>query len=91
MVEEQGVEPVPLGQPSAAASPAFIVWNRDKPRFLVDLTKFNSKLYPDAYPLPRQDDVLAAVGDSAIFTSLDKQKSFFQQNIRAENKWGQRS
>ena len=75
----QKIEPVPLGQPSAAASPAFIVWNKGKPRVVVDLRKVNAKLYPDAYPLPKQDDVLGALGGAVIFTSLDIQKSFFQQ------------
>jgi RNase H-like domain found in reverse transcriptase/Reverse transcriptase (RNA-dependent DNA polymerase)/Integrase zinc binding domain/Integrase core domain/Chromo (CHRromatin Organisation MOdifier) domain len=87
LVEEGCVEPVPLGQPSAAASPAFIVWNKNKPRLVVDLRKVNTKLYPDAYPLPRQDDVLGALGGSTIFTSLDMQKSFFQQNICAQDRW----
>ena len=83
----QKIEPVPLGQPSAAASPAFIVWNKGKPRVVVDLRKVNAKLYPDAYPLPKQDDVLGALGGAVIFTSLDIQKSFFQQRIRKEDRW----
>ena len=66
LVEEVCVEPVPLGQPSAAASPAFIIWNRDKPRLVVDLRKLNTKLYPEAYSLPRQDDVLGTSGGSTI-------------------------
>ena len=31
------VEDVPLGKPSPAASPAFIVWRTGKPRLVVDL------------------------------------------------------
>jgi RNase H-like domain found in reverse transcriptase/Reverse transcriptase (RNA-dependent DNA polymerase)/Integrase zinc binding domain/Chromo (CHRromatin Organisation MOdifier) domain len=87
LVEDGCVEPVPLGQPSAAASPAFIVWNKGKPRLVIDLRKVNTKLYPDAYPLPKQDEVLGALGGSGIFSSLDMQKSFFQQGIRAQDRW----
>ena len=52
LVAQGQVEKVPLGQPSAASSPAFIVWKNRKPRVMVDLRKVNTKLYPDAYPLP---------------------------------------
>jgi len=47
------VEKVPLRQPSAAASPAFVVWKNGKPRVIVDLHKVNTKLYPNAYLLPK--------------------------------------
>lgn len=77
LLEDDYIESVLLGQPSTAASPAFIVWNKGKPRLVIDLRKVNTKLYSDAYPLPKQDEVLAALGGSHIFTSLDMQKSFF--------------
>ncbi|ERF69335.1 hypothetical protein EPUS_09241 [Endocarpon pusillum Z07020] len=44
LVEEGCVEPVPLGHPLAASSPAFIVWNKGKPRLVVDLRKVLSAL-----------------------------------------------
>lgn len=87
LVEDECVEKVPLGQLSAAALPAFVVWNKGKPQVVVDLRKINAKLYPDAYPLPRQNKVLGALGRSCIFTSLDMQKSFFQQRIKPEDRW----
>jgi len=80
------VEAVPLGQPLVASSPAFVVWKGDKPRVVVNLRKVNSRLYPDAYPLPRQDDVLAALGGKAVLSSADLTKSFFQQPIRPEDR-----
>jgi hypothetical protein len=45
------VEPVPLGDPSPAASPAFVVYKDGKPRMVVDLRKVNAEIYVDAYPL----------------------------------------
>lgn len=81
------VKPVPLGKPCPAASPAFVVWSKGKPRVVVDLRKVNAQLYPDAYPLPRQDDVLSAMGGSVVFSSLDMTKSFFQQRILEQDQW----
>ena len=37
LVTQGQVEKVPLGQSSAASSPAFIVWKNEKPRVVVDL------------------------------------------------------
>jgi len=41
----------------------------------------------DAHPLPKQDDILSALGGSSVFSSLDLVKSFFQQTIAQEYKW----
>jgi hypothetical protein len=81
------IEKVPLGARCAASSPAFIVWNKNKPRVVVDLRRVNQKLFPNAYPLPRQDDVLQALGGATIFSSLDITKGFFQQPIRSDDRW----
>jgi hypothetical protein len=71
------LEPVPLGQPLPVASPAFVVWRNGKPRVVIDLRRVNTKLKLDAYPLPRQDTILSALGGATIFSSLDLTKSFF--------------
>ena len=71
LVEQGCVEKVPLGTPSAASSPAFVVWKNGKPRVVVDLRKVNTKLYPDAYPLPKQDTILGALGGSVVFSLVD--------------------
>jgi len=76
------VESVSLGKPSPAASPAFIVWRNLKPRIVVDLRRVNTKGYVDAYPLPKQDDILTALHGSTIFSVLDLTKGFFQQEDR---------
>ena len=87
LVKQGRVQKVPLGKPSAAASPAFVVWKNGKPRVVVDLRRVNTKLYPDAYPLPKQDEVLEAMGGGMVFTSMDVTKGFFQQAIRPEDRW----
>jgi hypothetical protein len=82
-LKEAGViEDVPLGQPSLAVSPAFIVYrnvlnNKLILRYVVDLRRVNTKLYINAYPLPKQDNILIAIGGSAIFSILNITKSFF--------------
>lgn len=87
LLEQGRIQKVPLGIPSAAASPAFVVWKNGKPRVVVDLKKVNTRLYPDAYPLPRQDTILGALGGSIIFSSVDLTKSFFQQGTKSSDWW----
>jgi hypothetical protein len=41
----------------------------------------------DAYPLPKQDQVLLTMGGAVVFSSLDIVKSFFQQPITPEDQW----
>lgn len=87
LIKAGRIEKVPLGDSSAAASPAFMVWNKGKPRVVVDLHRVNLKLFLDAYPLPRQDDVLQAMGDGIVFSTLNITKGFFQQPIRPQDRW----
>ncbi|PFH62963.1 hypothetical protein XA68_10714 [Ophiocordyceps unilateralis] len=83
------VEDVPLGEPCPAAAPAFIVWRQGKPRMVVDLRRTNTKLLHDAYPLPRQDEILKSLQGSEVFSVLDLTKGFFQQPIRRQDRWKQ--
>ena len=87
LLEQGRIQKVPLGIPSAAASPAFVVWKNGKPRVVVDLKRVNTRLYPDAYPLPRQDTILGALGGSIVFSSVDLTKSFFQQGTKPSDWW----
>ena len=81
------VEQIPLGQPVPIASPAFVVWRKGKPRVVVDLRKVNMRMIGDAYPLPRQDDILSAMHGATVFTVVDVMKGFFQQGIPREDRW----
>ena len=87
LIKQGRVKKVPLGKPSAAASPAFVVWKNDKSCVVVDLQKVNTVLYPDAYPLPKQDTILGALGGGMIFSMMDITKGFFQQPITEEDQW----
>ncbi|KAJ8127870.1 hypothetical protein O1611_g5767 [Lasiodiplodia mahajangana] len=81
------VEDIPLGQPCPVASPAFVVWRKGKPRVVVDLRKVNTKVVGDAYPLPRQDEILGAMHGSTVFTVVDVMKGFFQQEIEPSDRY----
>lgn len=87
LVEGGQVKRVPLGETCPVSSPAFIVWYKGKARLVVDLRKVNLRLYPDAYPLPRQDSILQAMGGCCVFSSMDITKGFFQQKIEEKDKW----
>ncbi|KAL2060380.1 hypothetical protein VTL71DRAFT_9775 [Oculimacula yallundae] len=87
MVADGSLVPVPLGRPSPASAPAFVVYRNGKPRVVVDLRKVNTKLQLNAYPLPKADDVLSAIGGATIFSSVDMTKSFFQQPLAPEDQW----
>ena len=55
-------------------------------RFTVDYRKLNSIVPRDAYPLPRIDDHLTALGNSKIFTVFDLVSGFWQIGVREEDK-----
>lgn len=56
-----------------------------KPRVVVDLRRVNTALYPDAYPLPKQDSILGALGGATLFSSMDITCGFFQQPVHEED------
>lgn len=87
LIKDGWVEKVPLGKPSPVVCPAFIAWNKGKPCVVVDLCKVNAWLIPNTYPLPWQDDILAALSSSKIFSSMDVTKGFFQQWIVESDHW----
>ena len=68
-------------QPSASpwSSPVLLL---EKPngefRFCVDYRRLNEKTKKDAYPLPRIDETLDALGNAAWFSTLDLQSGFWQ-------------
>ena len=68
-------------QPSASpwSSPVLLL---EKPngefRFCVDYRRLNEATKKDAYPLPRIDETLDALGNAAWFSTLDLQSGFWQ-------------
>ena len=47
-------------------------------RLTVDYRRINAKTKKDAYPLPRIDDSLDALGGARLFSSLDAQSGYYQ-------------
>ncbi|KAK4698583.1 hypothetical protein P7C70_g7691, partial [Phenoliferia sp. Uapishka_3] len=74
-------------QPSSSkyAAPAFIVYQNDKPRMVVNFKNLNTVVAGDAYPLPRIDTTLFSLKDSKYLTSLDANKGFYQISVFKEH------
>ena len=58
----------------------------NKWRFCVDYRKLNSVTHKDAYPLPRVDDSLDALGGSKWFSTLDMTSGYWQIPMDEEAK-----
>ena len=63
------------------AAPVFIVYRNGKPRMVIDLRKFNEKVIPDEFPLPKQEDILQALSGSQWLTTLDALSGFTQLTL----------
>lgn len=69
------------------ASPVVLVRKKDgELRFCVDYRKINAKTKKDAYPLPRIDDLLDALGGSQYFSSLDLAAGYWQIPIHESDR-----
>ena len=51
-------------------------------QFCVDFCRLNEKTKKDSYPLPRMDEILAALGSSSYFSSIDLSEAFWSIPIR---------
>lgn len=68
------------------ASPAVIVLKKDgSVRFCCDYRKLNSVTHRDAYPLPRVEESLDALGQACLFSSLDLTSGYFQVAVEEED------
>ncbi|VTT55674.1 unnamed protein product [Fusarium fujikuroi] len=60
----------------------FIIWRivngKPKGRAIVDLRALNKVTIPDSYPLPRQEDVIAALRGAIYILAIDALSFFFQ-------------
>ena len=66
----------------AWSSPAVLVQKKDGSwRFCVDYRKLNDVTQKDAYPLPRIDESLDALGGSKWFSTLDLTAGYWQVEL----------
>lgn len=72
---------------SPYASAVVIVRKKDNTiRLCVDYRRLNNKTIPDAYPLPRIDDSLDALGGAKLFSTLDLASGYHQVAMREEDR-----
>ena len=83
-LESQGI--VEDSHASKYCSPALIVVQKGKPRFVVDLRKINSMTQQDVYPLPRQKDIFPRLQNAEYMSLFDLKKAFFQFPIAEEDR-----
>ena len=76
-------------RPSCSSYSSPIVLVRKKSgelRMCVDYRGLNARTVKDAYPLPRIDESLDALGGAAIFSTMDLQSAYYQVEIAEEDK-----
>ena len=86
-LESQGiVEDAPEGS-TPYVSPALIVMQNGKPRFVIDFRRINEMTEPDSYPLPRQTDIFRHVQDALVLSLFDFCKMFYQLPIDLQDRY----
>ena len=86
-VEKMLVQEVIRPSMSPWSSPIVLVAKQDgSTRFCIDYRKVNAVTKKDAYPLPRIDDTLDALGGAEYFTTLDLQSGYWQVPLDENSK-----
>lgn len=76
-----------LAVPSVSpwASPSLLVGKEDRgARLCTDYRRLNSVTIPDAYPIPRVDDLIDSVGQATIMSKIDLLKGYYQVPLTQE-------
>ncbi|SCO14500.1 related to TY3B-TY3B protein [Fusarium fujikuroi] len=76
-------------KPTPFAAPVFVVWRivdgKPKGRAVVNLRALNKVTIPDSYPLPRQEDVIAALRGATHISAINASSFFFQFGVALEH------
>jgi len=76
-----------LDKPSPWDLMVFVVYRRTKARPVVDIRKLNAAMIGDAYPLPRQEDVIQAMQGMRWLGSADITSAFYQRLIHPPQRY----
>lgn len=69
------------------ASPLVLVWKKNGDlRICTDFRWLNARTVRDAYPLPHQSDVLAALGGNTFFSTMDLTSGYYNVPLEEEHK-----
>ncbi len=71
---------------SAWGFPVLVVYRNNKPRLCIDYRKLNAVVVPDEFPLPKQTDILHALGGAQYLTTLDALAGFTQLQVKEEDR-----
>ena len=75
----------------------FVIWKtvikEDKPekkkRVVINIRGLNQIIQTNAYPMPSQSDIIAAVTECSHISIVDAQKYFYQWTVREKNRYKQ--
>ena len=69
------------------AAPVVVVTEKDGSlRFCVDYRKFNALSRPDAYPMPRVDELIDKLSSATYITTLDLMRGYWQVPVTEESR-----
>ncbi|XP_076841572.1 uncharacterized protein LOC143485839 [Brachyhypopomus gauderio] len=72
---------------SEFASPLVLCWKKNGDlRICTDFRWLNSRTVKDAYPLPHQEDCLAALGGNSFFSTMDLTSGFYNVPLHEADK-----
>jgi hypothetical protein len=80
-IEAEVIEP----SRSPWRAPVVIAYRNGKARFCVDYRKLNAATIADEYPIPRQSEILGALGGATVLLSLDALAGFTQLGMHPDN------